>query len=100
MAHRSGLNGSNFISESNTTLSNRLKMKKSIANIIHIIFCFLLAYIFPGKAKDYYRIGKRSTVPVKAALLVVTCFILLFPAANEKTLWRHQGQSAPVTGLW
>jgi len=85
-----GPGGSNFIPESNTTVSNRLKMKKSIAHIIYSIFCFLLAYIFLGKAKDSYRIGKRSTAPVKAVFMhVIPCFIICFSAPGEKTLWRQ-----------
>jgi hypothetical protein len=84
MAHPTGLSGSNFISESKYKF---LEMKKWILHTIYTLFCFLLAYIFPGRAKNSNKIGKCTPAPVKAAFMPIKlCFII---ASTEKTLWRH-----------
>ena len=65
-------------------------MKKWITHIIYKLFCFLLRYFFPRKAKNSNEIGKCTTALVKAAFMpVILRFIFIYYASGEKTLWRH-----------
>jgi hypothetical protein len=90
MAHCTAPDVSNFILESNTTVSNKFKMKKCLLHIINQLFRFLLGYLFPGKEKESNRIGKRRVALCKAAFVPgKSRAIVISFAPGEKTLWRH-----------
>jgi hypothetical protein len=66
------------------------EMKKWLPDIIYKLFCFLLSYFFPSKAKDSNGNRKPAPAFVKGVCMpVISCFIIDSSAPNEKTLWRH-----------